>query len=414
MSGETCDVLIVGGGMVGATLAQSLAPLPLQTLVIDSRPTSLPNPAQGSFDSRITALANGSQRILSAIGLWPQLQPHVQPILSIHVSDQGGFGFARLDARSEGVTALGYTVDNGTLVRCLDEARSKDTGARFWPCTHLEDLQVGSDEVVARVKRDGGKESTVAAKLVIAADGAGSRVRDQLQLRVDRHDYGQTAIIANLSLAQPHHGRAFERFTSAGPLAMLPIPQQCMGVVWTLSRKRAAAAADWDDDEFRNRLQQQFGYRLGRLGAVGPRASYPLVASHATRIVAARALLVGNAANTLHPVAGQGFNLALRDIAAVAEILCRACQRGMIEDVGASSVVDRYQDWRRSDHRRVRWFTHNLVQLFGSRRSSLQIGRDLGLLAFDLLPGTKSRLARYTMGIGGRLPRLARGVSLVE
>ena len=410
MSETEVDVLVVGGGMVGATLAHSLATLPFSCLVIDSQAPRDGMAVGDSFDSRTTALANGSQRILDAMGLWSGLAAQTQPITSIHISDQGGFGFARIHARDEGVPALGYTLENSSLGACLVQARSGEVP--WWTATRLETIETRDDRVLATVVSESGHH-TVSARLLVGADGAGSRVRELLQVDVRHHDYGQTATIANLTTSTPHQGRAYERFTRVGPLAMLPLTRDRVGVVWTQSRGQAEAAAEWDEAQFRDRLQRAFGYRLGRLGRIGRRFQYPLAAQHASAVVASRVVLVGNAANTLHPVAGQGFNLALRDVAVVVELLCREAEDGGT-DPGRVGLTDHYASWRGADHRRVRLFTHNLVKLFGSGSPGIKTGRGLGLLAFDLLPGTKSVLARHTMGLAGHLPRLARGVSLTS
>lgn len=412
MSGDElrCDVLIVGGGLVGSTLAYALAQASIRTVVVEECDPA--HSAQPSFDDRVTALANGSQRILQALGIWAELAPSAEPIESIHVSERGRFGTTRILAEEEGVPALGYTIENRIL------------GGVVWPGLEgfdsvvcqapagLDSLTIEEDEVAATIRCGGGHRG-VRARLVVAADGARSQVRQALGIDAREDAYDQKAVIVNCETEATHAGRAFERFTSTGPLAVLPLRDSRVAVVWTLDPAEADRVNGLDEAEFRRELQAAFGYRLGRIERAGSRAVYPLTRVRSTAVTASRAVLVGNAAVSLHPVAGQGFNLALRDIAALAEMLSDAHRAEQAADVGSPRLLAGYEAWRVGDQRRVATFTHGLVRLFGYESRPLAVTRGLGLMAFDLLPGAKKRLARQTMGLTGRLPRLARGLPLV-
>jgi 2-octaprenyl-6-methoxyphenol hydroxylase len=389
-----CDVLIVGGGLVGSALAHALCSIPIDVTLVEARdPRQLEQPG---FDGRVTALANGSQRILAQLGLWPPLQAGAQPIRFIHIGQRGGFGAARIDAREEGVAALGYTVSN----RLLGEVMWRQLAAlgsefRCLAPATLAHFETQPDCVTAEVDA-GGRRTKVRARLLIAADGARSSVRQALGIAAREDDYDQTAIVLNCTTQLAADGRAFERFTPQGPLAVLPLSQGRVAVIWTLPPQVADSLMALPDAEFGAELERAFGRRLGRFERIGPRA-----------------LLIGNAAMSLHPVAGQGFNLALRDVATIAELIAdeiAAC--GPTADIGRSKVLDRYRAWRRADQRKVASFTHGLVHGFGARLPGLAKLRGLGLVAFDLLPGAKALLARHTMGTAGRLPRLARGLDL--
>jgi 2-octaprenyl-6-methoxyphenol hydroxylase len=406
-----CDVLIVGGGLVGSVLAHALRSIPVNVVLVEARdPAQLEQP---SFDSRVTALANGSQRILAQLELWPALQASAQPIRSIHIGQRGGFGAARIDAREEGVAALGFTIENRLLGEVLwrSLAAAGQEFQCFAPAT-LERFEAQADFVTAQVLA-GGRHTDVKARLLIAADGARSSVRHALGIAAREDDYHQQAIILNCTTEVAADGRAFERFTPQGPLAVLPMTQGRVAVIWTLPSQIADSLMALPDAAFRAELERAFGRRLGRFERVGQRALHRLVRTQSDALTGPRALLIGNAAMSLHPVAGQGFNLALRDVATIAELIAdERVALGAAADIGRSEVLDRYRGWRRADQRKVAWFTHALVRAFGARLPGLTPLRGLGLVAFDLMPGAKALLARHTMGTAGRLPRLARGLDL--
>ena len=405
-----CDVLVVGGGLAGSTLAHALTQISVATVLIEERdPDRLEQPG---FDNRATALANGSQRILRGLGLWSGVAAEAQPIVAIHISERGplrGSAHRRRPGTRSGAglyggephTGRGYLAEApGGRIRDLSGA-----GAR------LEALDVEDRGVTARVSAQGSSR-TVRARLLVAADGARSRVREALGIGMRTHDYGQKAVIVNCRTELAHRGRAFERFTPSGPIAMLPLSRERMAVVWTLPSGAADRVIGLDDAAFRGALQRAFGYRLGGIGHVGKRTAWPLYRVLSDSATANRTVLVGNAALSLHPVAGQSFNLALRDIAALAEAVCDARRTDSVADPGAAALLDGYRRSRTADQRRIAGFTHGLVRLFGREAAPLAVTRGLGLMAFDLIPGAKAWLARQAMGLGGRVPRLARGLRL--
>jgi len=405
MSSET-DVLIIGGGLVGASLACALGQAGLRITVIEAFP--LAGDQQPGYDERSIALAQGSQRIFSGLGLWPALAADACPIHTIHVSDRGHFGFTRLRREQEGVAALGYVLTARVLGQVLQERLQQLDTVELLAPAQLTSFYVDADGVQADIEyQDQSRHYT--AGLLVAADGADSSIRARLGIQTTRHDYRQTAIITNISTARPHNHVAYERFTDTGPLALLPMTEQRCALVWTVKADQSEAVLALDDAAFLQRLQQRFGYRLGRFTRVGVRHAFPLQLLQAKESIRARLALVGNAVHTLHPIAGQGFNLGLRDVAALAEVVLDAYHSS--HDLGEADVMQRYAAWRQADQQRVALFTDSMVRLFGQSLPPLVGLRDAGMLALDLCPPAKRWFGRLTMGRAGRLPRLARGLS---
>jgi 2-octaprenyl-6-methoxyphenol hydroxylase len=399
---ETYDIAIVGGGMVGASLAVALEGLGVSAVLIEAVPHDAA--AQPSFDDRTTALSNGSRRIFETMGVWEDIAADATPIARIHVSDQGHFGFARIEAAEQGLAALGYVVPNRSLGAALWSRLAQRGDVAIHCPAKLARIEADADGVELEVTAPDGAASRIRARLVIAADGVASAVRTAFGVGAQTRDYEQSAVITTVLPKKFHAHTAYERFTSMGPLALLPLADGRCTLVLTLSRALAETAMGWSDEEFLAELQRRFGFRLGRFLKVGRRVAYPLALTRAAQTSAGRCIIVGNAAQGLHPVAGMGFNLGLRDVASLAELLS---ERDDLEGVPAV-----YDSWRAGDRRQIIAFTDGLVRLFASPFGPVRRLRNLGLLAFDLLPPAKAALSSLSTGGAGRIPKLARGVPL--
>lgn len=399
------DVLIVGGGLVGASLACALGQTPLRVGLVEALP--LRAPSEPSYDERVIALSWGSRRIFEGLGLWSALAPEAEPIQSVHISDRGHFGFARLHCEDQGTEALGYVVPARAIGQTLYQGLRDLGGLSLFCPARLGEYRVEADRVLVGLDREGQSQSQ-STRLLVAADGGDSAIRRRLGLGLWEWDYGHTAVIATLSPERPRPGVAFERFTDTGPLALLPMTGGRYSLVWTARDGDAPALLALPEGAFLARLQERFGYRLGRLGRLGRRAAYPLRLVRVKHPVAERIALIGNAAHTLHPVAGQGFNLGLRDVAVLAQVLAEGGQ-----DPGAREVLERFANLRRSDLRTTALLTDALARGFANPLAPLVALRNLGLLALDLLPAPKSALARRLMGLGEPMSRLSRGLPLV-
>lgn len=406
---EDFDLAISGGGLVGASLALAVAPLGLRIAVIEAVP-----PGGGehpSFDERTTALANGSARVFRGLGVWRDMEREATPIRRIHVSEQGRLGVARIDAEEQGLEALGHVVPNRVMGAALWEALRRAPGVRVIAPARAVATALDPSARTLRVEHADGGTLEMRARLVVAADGARSAVREQAGISAEHWDYAQTAIISTMTTQRFHDHTAYERFTPDGPIAVLPLADGRCGIVWTRRPEEATRLLAVPDDVFLAELQSAFGFRLGRLLHAGVRHSYDLVLSRSRRHVADRLAVVGNAAQGLHPIAGQGFNLGLRDAASLAEVLADALAEGS-SDVGGQALLATYAAWREQDRRRIVAFTDGLVRMFGSPLGLLRGLRSVGLLAFDSFPPAKGAMARLSVGAAGRVPRLARGVPL--
>ncbi|MFI4988999.1 MAG: 2-octaprenyl-6-methoxyphenyl hydroxylase [Alphaproteobacteria bacterium] len=372
------EVLIVGGGMVGLTLAAALAGAGVTVVVLDREAAE--RQQESAFDGRASAIAWGSAQALAGIGLWQAMAPAAEPILDIRVSDGPSLLF--LDYRHADVAdhALGYIVENSTIRQCLFAKLATLPSATVLAPVELASLERSRSRVRARLAD--GREITAA--LAIAADGRNSRLREEAGIAVTAWSYPQTAIVTTIAHERPHHGIAHERFLPAGPLAFLPMPGKRSSIVWTEHAALAPVLLALDDDGFTAELARRFGPYLGRLTLAARRFSHPLALLHAARYVDERLVLVGDAAHAIHPIAGQGLNLGLRDVAALAEVLVDAHRLGL--DLGGADLLARYQRWRRFDNVALMAATDALNRLFSNSVPLVRTLRDLGLGVVNELP----------------------------
>ncbi|MBM7343568.1 2-octaprenyl-6-methoxyphenyl hydroxylase [Pantoea coffeiphila] len=387
------SIIIAGGGMAGATLALAISHLTqgqlAVTLVEAREPESRAHPG---FDGRAIALAEGTSQQLAAINLWSALESCATPITHVHVSDRGHATFVSLDAADFGVPALGHVVELHDVGQRLFARLKQAPGITLRCPNTVADVERSQQQV--SVTLDSGE--VLNADLLVAADGTRSKVAAACGMQWSSDDYQQVAVIANVATQLPHGGQAFERFTEHGPLALLPMSGGRSSLVWCHPLAQKSAVDGWSDDRFLSELQRAFGWRLGRFTQVGQRHSYPLQLQTAAQHISHRLALVGNAAQTLHPIAGQGFNLGIRDVMSLAETVAAAWRSG--QGVGEYATLHHYQQRRQPDVEATIGVTDGLVRLFANRYLPLTVGRNLGLLAMDHLPPLRNLLAERTLG----------------
>lgn len=388
------NLAIVGGGLVGASLALALqaGAKARGWKIVLIEPFAPGETWQPSYDARSSALSFGARRIYERLGLWQQISRRAEPILQIQVSDQGRFGATRLSAIEEGVPALGYVVENAWLGQCLWAALDSDVISWRVPA-EVQSMQAVADGYRLTLN----DETELECDLAILADGGRSSLREQLGIAVHQRPYDQSALIANITPSEAHCGQAFERFTEEGPMALLPLPENRCALVWTRTGNDTRRLAALDDRSFLDELQSVFGYRLGTLRQVGARHVYPLALIEAQEQIRSNLVILGNAAHSLHPIAGQGFNLSLRDADALAETLLDSDA-----PLGDLATLQAYRDRQRMDQQLTVGFSDKVTRLFGSKQSVIATGRNLGLLGLDLLPPAKRWFARQAMGLGTR------------
>jgi 2-octaprenyl-6-methoxyphenol hydroxylase len=402
--GEIHELVVVGGGLVGLSLGIATAQAGLDTLVVDrEEPTAM---LGESFDGRASAIAYGSQQALLALGVWEKLARDAAPILEIRVADDNAPLFLHYDHREVGDHPLGWIVENSLLRRAL--------AARVRELPHLTHAAPRSVAGVERsstgalVRLDG--DGAVRTRLVAAADGKASPIRKAAGIRTIEWSYPQIGIVATVRHEAPHRGVAVEHFLPAGPFAILPLTGNRSSIVWTERADLAPPILAMNAADFTEELRRRFGDFLGAVEPVGPRWSYPLAFLHAEDYAAPRLALVGDAAHVIHPIAGQGLNLGLRDVAALAEVLVDARRLGL--DIGDTEVLRRYERWRRMDNWMLSAVTDSLNRLFSNAIAPVKLARDLGLAAVNQVPPLKRLFMRHAMGVVGSLPRLVLGEPL--
>ncbi|HCE3036549.1 TPA: 2-octaprenyl-6-methoxyphenyl hydroxylase [Vibrio parahaemolyticus] len=385
------DVVIAGGAMAGATLALAIEHLSrgaLRVAVVE--PFKAQSDQHPGFDSRSIALSYGTVNLLRHLELWSAIEPFSTPIEHIHVSDRSHAGMTDITKHDVGVEALGYVVELADVGRVYQELLTHSTAIDLYCPDSAKHITRTQENVTIELASG----ELLNAKLLVAADGAVSQCCQQIGLELSEHDFDQVAVIANIVTQEPHQGRAFERFTENGPVALLPMSDNRMSLVWCLRPDEAQIVIELSESEFLERLQQDFGWRLGAMQKVGLRASYPLLLRHRKQNISHRFAIVGNAAQTLHPIAGQGFNLGIRDVVTLAEELVK---QG--EDVGRYQGLIRFSQRREADRNETIWLTSSLVHVFSNDLLAMRIGRNTALAAMDNLSIFKQPLLRHTLGL---------------
>ncbi|MBD1228761.1 2-octaprenyl-6-methoxyphenyl hydroxylase [Xenorhabdus griffiniae] len=386
------NVIIVGGGMTGATLALTIASLSRGQLQVSLIEAAEPTREHPGFDARAIALAYGTCQRLQQVGIWPALQHCVTPITHVHVSDRGNSGFTNIRASDYDISALGNVIELHDAGIHLFELLKQSPNIKLYCPAKVNSIERLENSVV--VSLNNGEKLT--GELLVAADGSHSAIAQACNIPFKRRSYEQTAIIANVLTSEHPQGMAFERFTQYGPLALLPMSEGRSSLVWCHPLEKQSDVNNWSQHEFLQQLQKAFGWRLGKMLETGQRHSYPLALSTASRQISHRLALVGNASQTLHPIAGQGFNLGMRDVMALAQVISIAATSG--QDIGSYQVLAQYQQQRQADRETTIGLTDGLVRLFANDYLPLKIGRNLGLKTMERLSPMRDLFARQTLG----------------
>lgn len=402
------DILIAGGGLNGPALALALAQGGLSVVIADPTPEAVLEAE--AFDGRGYALALASQRLLAALGIWGEVAENSQPILEIKVTDgRAGEGpspfLLHFDHAEMEEGPMGYMLEDRHLRRALLAAVRAAPGIR-----RVEAAVTGHEPTAAGVTATLANGESLTTRLLVGADGRSSQIAQQAGLKRQGADYHQTALVCAVEHALPHNGIAHQFFMPAGPLAILPLPGNRSSIVWSETTEEAARIHGLSDEDYLNELRPRFGNFLGEISLAGPRFTYPLLLTLAEAFIAPRLALLGDAAHGVHPIAGQGLNLGLRDVGALAEVLVDARRRG--EDIGSEAVLQRYQEWRRFDTAALALATDTFNRLFSNDNPLLRLGRDLGMGAVNAIPALRRSFMREAAGLTGDLPRLMKGQRL--
>ncbi len=396
------DVIIVGGGLVGATLALALKSYRVALLEAQPRPASEENISGGE---RAIVLSASSKNILSALNIWPAITAFTESVNEVHVSDKGRFGQVKISAKDEDLPALGFVIQAKYLQKQLSQLLENQPNITVFYEAKCDELCNTQDVGIVKYHTPHG-ENKISAKLVVAADGHHSAVRQLLGITINSVDYEQSAIVSNIELARDHNNIAYERFTSSGPIALLPLGEKSATLVWTVPHSAVKEIKSLNNEEFTEKVQAIFGYRLGRFIESTPPVVFPIVMHRAAELVRNRVVLIGNAANTIHPIAGQGLNLGLRDVAALVEILVKS-DLDQIE-----ALLCQYVDRRRADHLQIINITHSLVGFFTNSLFPLTVARNIGMTVMDCVPVAKRWLSKRSLGHIGYISPLSCGVPM--
>ncbi len=399
------DVVIIGAGMVGLSLACMLEKSPsmkaAKILLLESSPLLTDTAQQPGFDARSTVLSYGTVRQLKHLSLWKKLEHFACPITSIHVSDQGRFGQALISAEEEKVSALGQVLENQPVGQLLNQEVLASERVECLSPVQVKHIRHEATQASLLCQAQG-TEFSIRASLVVLAEGGRSGLCESLGISRQQKDYAQVGIIANLAFSEPHRNVAYERFTPSGPLAVLPLKDfeglHRAALIWTQAAEDYQAVLQLSDEAFLQKLQQEFGHRLGTISKVGERLTFPFMLQEASEQIRHNLVLLGNTAHTLHPVAGQGFNLAFRDALCLAENIAESFRLG--HSPGAYDRLEKYVQQVSQDQRHTIGFSHYLTRLFSSEQELLGMSRKFGLIGIDLLPSLKNILSRQAMGLG--------------
>jgi 2-octaprenyl-6-methoxyphenol hydroxylase len=403
------DVAIIGGGLVGASLACALAPLGLKVALIEA--VTFRAASQPSYDDRTLALSASSCRILEGLGIWPSLESNATPIREIQVREFRRPGRVLLDPGELGLDRFGHVVEARVFGAAVLERLPCLEKLDFLCPAAVTSIDTGDDAATVEFTGAGGGER-IEASLLVGADGANSFVRESLGIECERHDYRQTAIICNITPEQAHLGRAFECFTPTGPFAVMPHLNGRCGLIWCVSSGQAGSMMEMPEPRFLHEAQQRFGNHLGGFLKMGQRSSYPLRLVRALEDVRPRAVILGNAAHAIHPVGAQGFNLGLRDVAVLAELLWEEAKKGPAADFGNRDMLSRYSRWRERDQIGTIAYSDGLARFFSNPTPLAASVRTAGMLAHAFIPSLRRQLTVRAMGYRGRIPRLALGEPL--
>jgi len=401
------DIVIIGGGLVGLSLACALGELPLRIAIVEALPEEKRLSKQS--DLRSIALSCASQRIYTTLGVWSAMSEYAAPIEQIHVSERGCFAIARLIAEQANVSALAYVVPFQRLNEILNHRVSTDNVTWFCPA-QLQSIALqedGQHEVTVLIA---GKQQTLHTQLLVAADGSNSSVGRLANIEQDIWDYRQSAVVTNIDLARSHGNIAYERFTKKGAMALLPIAAQRCALIWSMPGEEAAQYSSFSEQEFLAQLQYCFGYRLGRFLHISKRHVYPIKLITSKQVYQTGLVLIGNAAHTLHPIAGQGFNLSLRDVAVLAQVIRDACKSK--QPLGSLAALHCYQQLRNDDQKTMIRLTDHLMRLFACELWPLTQLRRSGLMVMDRVKLLKHYFLEPMLGLAGRIPDLACGIPI--
>ena len=400
-----CDIAIVGGGLAGASLAVALAPLGYDIKVIEA--VAYKAAGQPSYDDRTLAISHSSCRILAGIGVWEALATDATAIRKIYITEMARPGRVVLDSAEMGLSEFGHVVEARRFGVAVTGPMERTDNIELISPASVKEIEIGGPRTTLHLESPTGI-SSMEARLVIAADGADSFIRQRLQIPTKNRDYGQTAVICNITPEIAHEGRAFECLTDTGPFAVLPHTGKRCGLVWSVATDNAAEIMGLDDETFLARAQKRFGKQLGGWVKVGKRTAYPLRLVRASEDIRERLVILGNAAHAIHPIGAQGFNLALRDAAVLAELLAD----NDLGDPGDTGLLHTYSEWRRQDQRGTIATSDGMTRLF-SNPSPLAAGlRTTALIAHAISPSLRRYSAIKAMGYRGRVPRLALGEPL--